>query len=496
MNKYEEIMFNSKYKLKLNLTTTQTFNTINKIQIMYQKIINYFNIKNTANNNVLCLNGDFGTGKSSFIDDVIKYNNYQNSVKRKNKIIDEIEIKIINLTKYRMYQDQEKYVKILSDILYDWKLPVEKHELNNYQKYLDIIWKIILFIYPSLSKFVNYHTKISITVNYNNTNKNTLSKKIDELILYINILSKNKKYVVVFDELDRLSQKEVNNFLLLLSNIFKELKYYYFILSCNRDLLDETLSTSKTEKYTDKIFDDEIHIKYLYSLNYQKLNMDPKENFYIIRYLNLENKPRKIKKIRDQIINTNIYQFQTNQRCYNILYRLIFIIIFIKNTDKKIYDFIFQNFTLYKKYIFSIDKIIKENMYTNKHVKKWYKNAECFDWKNSTLIYNIKNSKHENIDPMKGYVQIPIWIILFFSKEFNNYLNYIITQKKYSEIINNIELLYDSSSKKYRILLKMKFSETNEPAWLLSLFNIDLFNTYELDNIDFNILNQLIQQTI
>ncbi|WP_425381815.1 P-loop NTPase fold protein [Spiroplasma endosymbiont of Polydrusus pterygomalis] len=190
------------------------------IKIINEKIYSFFYEKKNENKiNNLNINGAWGSGKSTIV------NNLENFYKKTYGEKDKIEWIVLNLWEYETIVNP--YFKLINDILnkiLDNDEIISKKLNKNYkiEKSVSTSWTI-----PFLKIF---GAEIKFNAKMLQNDKNDLNKLIKETVAKINnfLNENNKKIIIIFDEIDRCIPDNQIKFLSYIKNIFLEISNIFF----------------------------------------------------------------------------------------------------------------------------------------------------------------------------------------------------------------------------------------------------------------------------
>lgn len=344
--------------------------------------------------NALNINGSWGSGKSTIVNNLEYYYQYKNDIEKPKFLI-------INLWEYETssnpYYDLMEY--IFYNICPDLFTEEENENDKNLKQYL---FNFLKKIAPN--KFLLTFTDHTSNVSYSAAAEWTKNNKIENINLSMNINNfiyelKNKiidskeKYVIIFDEIDRCTVDNQIIFLSYIKNIFFKITNIFFIVSSNNEVINKKLYIDSKEKYeskyelenyTDKLFNNVFDL----DIHFDPENLTFIANDYIKQFLkemNIKN-PRLIKKIIENI-ESIILKMKNNdiknnsKQIINKIELIIFYIYYLKFCKEKEYKNIFKFsneikiintdfFKIVKKFIF--EKLEKnKSSLSNKNIFIW-----------------------------------------------------------------------------------------------------------------------------
>lgn len=284
---------------------------INLIKLINIQINNFFIRKsnNTINydeyENIININGHWGSGKSTLVVNLQKY--YLEEFNN-----DNVTFKVFNLWEYEIYDNP--YLHILIDICFEIGILKDSKWLEKFKKILGMLLSIGVFATTIYASYLTgaFPTEISKKEKEPNTieklisERNVINKLIQTITEFIN--EKKKKFVIIFDELDRCNHQNATKILSHIKNIFLKISNIFYVLSSNNTVINDYIqkqigsikSQVKNEYYMDKIFNKSVNLEYALVKNSgTKLT----ENQYINEYINNLNITdlRMINKIMKQV---------------------------------------------------------------------------------------------------------------------------------------------------------------------------------------------------
>ncbi|MBP1525251.1 MAG: hypothetical protein H9Q65_01595 [Spiroplasma ixodetis] len=361
------------------------------------------NDNNDIGKNILNINGSWGSGKSTIINNLEYYYQYKNDIEKPKFLI-------INLWEYETssnpYYDLMEYIfyNICPDLFTETE---ESEEENKFKQYFFNLLKKIapnkfLLTVTDHNSNVSYSAAAEWTKNNKNENIN-LSININNFIheLKNKIKDSKEKIVIIFDEIDRCTVDNQIIFLSYIKNIFFKITNIFFIVSSNNEVINQKLYIKnkkeyELENYTDKlfnsIFDLDIHFD-VENLIFIENNEFIKQ---FLKEMDIKN-PRLINKIIENLEtimkgkinkknNNDFYSLikKTNSKEFlNKIEFVIFYIYYLKFSKKKEYNNIFKFlneikiinsvfFTKMKEFIISkCDKKQEVLTLSNDNILKW-----------------------------------------------------------------------------------------------------------------------------
>ncbi|TVL83400.1 P-loop NTPase fold protein [Brachyspira hyodysenteriae] len=454
-----------------------------------KKVIEDYLYKNNIDYGLL-INGDWGCGKTYFINEYFLSNN--------NKIIvnnNEINCVYISLSGISDID------KLLNEIYIKIAL------INNNIK-----------IYNYISKTVNFITDIGTQINtigidkYSKLAKNIV-KSVDKFIF-----KKHNKYdntLLILDDLERLSYTKIEDFLYRIHNLFilnglktlfianeKEIKDANY-LKIKEKVIRHTISFYELDNKTFKEITKNIILKYYNKISDDLFDLFVNNLIYIFIYRNCLNLRIFLTYLDFMIDIINIFdsnELKNNFFIYNLLLEFSFILIEIKYSN-------------YDKLLYWYDVNLLSELYANKET-----NQEIFDYINNlnnmgitfhrekiffnTITNYIKTGYLDTnviLDYYKAYLESKDMEI--FDEDYRNLYKYNILDD--NKIKNSIKIIFDKTNKyinekkinndlisKYNDLMKVFDRYPNELYESeIKKFNelfIKLINYY-FDNLDLKI---------
>lgn len=469
-------------------------------------------------NNILNINGSWGSGKSTIV------NNLEKNWKFKNEKPIFI---IINLWEYEIID--YPYYEIIEDIIRNIK-PLMKNNNENdkdskIKKFLSRI-KNLKFSIPITEPHTGMIFSPTIESEFDNLDKEnqdlktTIKNATDEIEELINFTNKN--IIIIFDELDRCLPNNQIKFLSYIKNIFLKLKNVFYVITSNNEVINANINNISieknnifNEKYTDKIFNVSISLKDIFFVE----NMNFSTNDYIQEFMKQENiiNPRIIKRLLIQVNKTmdylkqnEIFYFLRDKRKTRlkeiVTKRLEFIIFYIKYNKFNGN----QNYNYVLRYIntnsieweFLCKKIRLITNYYDKKVLLSKSNQDIFQWilKNKELYFESPTWERNSQvlqESLYFYIEInntilPIWFscfIPFLGYYINNISDFDLEKVfklikypfKDEKIINTLH--YEIKNRNFNnhnyilyslghIIISIKLEELNIPNDLKSFINI------------------------
>ncbi|AXF95995.1 P-loop NTPase fold protein [Spiroplasma phoeniceum] len=369
-----------------------TYNTeiiINSINAFFAKTeTKQLNNTNNDNNN-LNIKGQWGSGKTTYIKKLKEKIKEIKNEDNKNKY----QVKIFNVWEYEI--SDNIFVSILCDILRFFNYqPKNKFDLGKFVK------SFITVSGEYAINFLSHYFKIESPLKYikkiiqkskdkedNLLQFDNYNEAINEIIRQINLYTQYSKNIFIFDELDRCTTPKMIEFLSIIKNILFRLNNCFFIVSCDSDRINRTITQNENnginenenENYTDKIFYVNIKITILSKLDEKIINNDSE---LIKNYIsNFENKTENNYRQLNKAIERKNKVIKIIENNFNI------------NENKKLFEFV--TFWIYYKEI-DLEKCIKNISDKNLEiiVKNYFMKNQSYDIK-SDYFYNEKISMQQ-----------------------------------------------------------------------------------------------------
>ncbi|AGM25502.1 P-loop NTPase fold protein [Spiroplasma chrysopicola] len=213
-------------------------------ELINDTVLNYFNNPNSNDNN-LNIKGKWGYGKTTFI------NKFKENYK------DTYNCNVLNLWKYEI--SDNVFISILSDIL-----KILKYEPSANPNIKKILTGVVLSLTRTkwIKKEIDEAKEIDDLYSLDFFNES-----LQEMINQINSLTKAqsevKKIIIIFDELDRCTSEQMIKILSTIKNVLFHIENLFFIICSDSDHINQVLSSSSAENYTNKIFSNTLDIKYI-----------------------------------------------------------------------------------------------------------------------------------------------------------------------------------------------------------------------------------------
>ncbi|WDA54903.1 MAG: hypothetical protein PPFGHCPK_01384 (plasmid) [Spiroplasma endosymbiont of Drosophila atripex] len=469
-------------------------------------------------NNILNINGSWGSGKSTIV------NNLEKNWKFKNEKPIFI---IINLWEYEIID--YPYYEIIEDIIRNIK-PLMKNNNENdknskIKKFLSRI-KNLKFSIPITEPHTGMIFSPTIESEFDNLDKEnqdlktTIKNATDEIEELINFTNKN--IIIIFDELDRCLPNNQIKFLSYIKNIFLKLKNVFYVITSNNEVINANINNISieknnifNEKYTDKIFNVSISLKDIFFVE----NMNFSTNDYIQEFMKQENiiNPRIIKRLLIQVNKTmdylkqnEIFYFLRDKRKTRLkeivskrLEFIIFYIKYIKFNGNQNYNYVLRYINTNSiEWEFLCKKIRLITNYYDKKVLLSKSNQDIFQWilKNKELYFESPTwERNPQVlqESLYFYIEInntilPIWFscfIPFLGYYINNISDFDLEKVfklikypfKDEKIINTLH--YEIKNRNFNnhnyilcslghIIISIKLEELNIPNDLKSFINI------------------------
>lgn len=200
--------------------------------------------------NILNINGSWGSGKSTIVNNLEYYYQYKNDIEKPKFLI-------INLWEYETSSDP--YFDLINDIAN--KL-ISFSKINEQKKQQEIT-KIRKLSFSLRIKY--YDWEFTPDIGYESSkkinNQKLMKEIIEEIINELNSFVNKNKIVVIFDELDRCTPTNQIIFLSYIKNIFCKITNIFFIVSSNNEVIHANISNISIQK--DNILMKNILIKFL-----------------------------------------------------------------------------------------------------------------------------------------------------------------------------------------------------------------------------------------
>ncbi|MDR2099221.1 MAG: AAA family ATPase [Campylobacteraceae bacterium] len=434
---------------------------------------------------IISIEGEWGSGKTSLA------NLVENKIK-KDVILVHFNPWMINdfeqLTKYFFSELIKEIIrddfdaKLKEDILKDIKKLLN---ILNVRNILEFGFEFFGFsIFSKICKF--FKSK-------NTSEKETLYELKERINSYLQKIP--KKIVIVIDDIDRLTDKEIETFFRLIKGV-ADFDNIIYVLLYNKHVVARSLEKFKSEngeKYLDKIVQYQISVPkpfdgQLINILHNNLeqiikNLEKAEKTYIFneydkdrlnRFYNSKCIGKFVKNLRDLNKIIAIMNFEYPIICENVNFVDYLILSLIRVHNSDLYNSIKNNHKSYiatKEALMEIDNIKREILEDSEKEGKFSEYRELLE-----IIFPLflnKNSTHYQAN--NTHKNRPLANITYFDNYFTFTLSpKIISTKKYNKIKN---LMFSNKQNEFRENIIILYNDNKSHIFIEMFYEIDFDNT-------------------
>ncbi len=381
----------------LNKNKFEYRNSLDTIQTIFKMCTNYFEKQSTFSKNMdffsklentICLDGELFSGKTTFINDLIKY---ADNVK---------DVKVIKIDLYDYSLSSEPLHKLSTDLIYQIKNT--KLEYSDFKKKENNLLDII----SALKNFLLEDSIYDPSAQFNTVfgDRMILTEQIKNILDTIDTYINKDKVLVFIDNLENITNRNDYYFFSFFMNFLFKIKKIFFIAALNKKVID--LNDDKFIKYLqlNNSFYKTINMKLITSFD-DKLNdyINLAENIYIKI---LSNELKLSIGIISMCINNlknfkllNKFKLKNLDENENILLNgLIFYMFYVKIYDDNEYELIIKNINYIKDSNEFVTKTLSFIQLSNLNLPLWIYKTFLFNPSISHLHEeNDLSSYQENI---------------------------------------------------------------------------------------------------